>query len=696
MTAIFSGARSTHEVVKHRQGVYDWGAEDDESDNDEAGNTAAMRQKKGVRFGEAPKTEHTDAEMRDMLCDSDSDEEAPDDRTLKQRIHAVFTEPASSTAALCVSLWFFFLIIVSTLAFVMESVPSLSADPEYGNESHKAFWFWLETFFVAFFTIEYIVSLASSPNPKMFPFQIFSVVDLLAIIPYYIELILEAIEGGDTVNLRFIRVVRLARVFRVLKMGKSYEGSEILYKVIITAFPALVPPFFFLFLGIIFFSSLMYICEQGTYDKETQTFYVDDAHGTPIESPFISIPEALWWCLVTMTTVGYGDYVPRTIFGRMVGACAMIFGIIFSAMPIAIIGSTFTMKWDQMKLRMNATQDFRSNDQINNTNNWGPNQLLFFGIIFNDKPEASISDFLLGGDKPTKEAESAMRVLEYHERPDRFVSRRLSHDLLTNRDKIEQGVLPEEQWNLAYKLHHIMRAESSRCENNIETYTLDFMAELYHVLGFAKWDEASGVHLGFRSKAGLTVSFGEGAHEKLIKSDSDLGVFSLFPGKSYAVYFMGNECKTTFAPENYGRIAGELLATAQSYYRSIGKGKDAEPKTVFLVTCSGYHLRFYCAEFPSAFLDAIGRGKKPEEEVKIRHYPPKRSMAYHKSTIMGSFDFLTPSHREEAIELFVRIKRMVIDASANPGHMSRRRSIQSLGMPTLSHSGGSLKRPGKL
>eukprot|EP01061_Rhynchopus_euleeides_P034219 TRINITY_DN57962_c0_g1_i1.p1 TRINITY_DN57962_c0_g1~~TRINITY_DN57962_c0_g1_i1.p1 ORF type:complete len:684 (+),score=249.41 TRINITY_DN57962_c0_g1_i1:407-2458(+) len=671
MTAIFGGAARYHsgEAVPHRSGEYDWGADDDSESNEEAAGTT---KKKGVTFGVA---EDTEGDIRDALSVVGSDSEESDtDLPLKERVYLLFTDPTSSRWALRVSLFFFVLILLSTLAFILESVPSLSSDPEYGNPDNEQFWKILEAVFVGFFTVEYVVSFVTSPDPKTFPLQIYSIIDLLAIMPFYIEICVEAAASGETVDLRFIRVVRLARVFRILKMGKQYDGADILYQVISTAFPALAPPFFFLFLGIVVFSSMIYICEQGTYDKYAKKFYVSDAHGNLQESSFISIPESLWWCLVTMTTVGYGDSYPKTVLGKTVGACAMMFGVMFSAMPIAIIGSTFTVKWDEMKLRMNATKDFRSNDQINNTNNWGPNQLKFFGIEFNEKSESSVHDFIMGP-TPTTEAENAMRVLEYHEQPSRYISRRLSHELLTNRDRIEKGVLPKSQWNLAFKLYHIMRAESSKCENNIETYTLDFLTELYHVLGFGKWDQATGVHLGFRSKAGLTVSFGEGAHEKIIKSDSDLGVFSLLPGKSYAVYFMGNECKTTSAPENYGRIAGELLATAQSFYRLTGR---QELKTVFLVTCSGYHLRFYAAEFPPTYLDAIGKGKKPDTCVTIRHYPPKMSMAFHKSTIMGTFDFLTPAHREEAVELFVRIRRMIIDASACPSQITRRQSIQSL------------------
>eukprot|EP00662_Eupelagonemidae_sp_cell21_P040349 gene40349-biopygen13844 len=90
----------------------------------------------------------------------------------------------------------------------------------------------------------------------------------------------------------------------------------------------------------------------------------------------------MWWAIVTMTTVGYGDFSPNTALGRAVNSAAMMFGVMFSAMPIAVIGNTFTRHWQEEKVKMDATKDFRKNTQINNTLNWGPTQLKFFGLVF--------------------------------------------------------------------------------------------------------------------------------------------------------------------------------------------------------------------------------------------------------------------------------------------------------------------------
>eukprot|EP01060_Flectonema_neradi_P025289 TRINITY_DN34106_c0_g1_i1.p1 TRINITY_DN34106_c0_g1~~TRINITY_DN34106_c0_g1_i1.p1 ORF type:complete len:665 (+),score=82.01 TRINITY_DN34106_c0_g1_i1:60-2054(+) len=642
--AAFGGvAGVTREAKDHRQGAYEWGAEE-QSDDDEphfVGGGGGGGGGKKVRW-EAEDSEREIGEALNVVEESEPGITLP----LKTRVHLLFDDPTSSKAALLLSSWFMLLIVGSTLAFMLETLPSLSADPEYGDPEKKQFWFILETFFVVFFTLEYVIRWITAENLLKFPFELFNVVDLLAIIPYYVELAL-----SSNVNLRFIRVVRLARVFRVLKMGKKYDGAEILMRVLKDSVPALIPPFFFLFLGMVFFSSLMYICEQGTYDKVDKRFYVHDTRGHRVESLFVSIPDGMWWSLVTMLTVGYGDYTPHTALGKTVNSAAIVFGIMFSAMPIAIIGSAFTATFEEMRLKLKAADDFRANDQVNNTSNWGPNQLKFFGITFEDQGRTSISDFL---DIGTSE-----KPLDATERPDKLVSRKLSHDLLTNRDRIENGVLPPSEWNLAYKIYHIMRSESSKCENNIESYTQDFISELYHVLGFSTWDAPTGIHLGFRSKAGLSVIFGDGGHKKEILSDSDLGVYALRPGNTQAVYLIANEASTTSSNENLGRIAGELLAIAQSCYKALGCRTDSDVR-VFLVTFRGYHLRFYKADFSPSYLESISKGKKPAENTIISFFPPKRSMRFTNSTIMGTLDFLTPTHREVATEVLMRIKRHII------------------------------------
>eukprot|EP01065_Artemidia_motanka_P027708 TRINITY_DN3289_c0_g2_i1.p1 TRINITY_DN3289_c0_g2~~TRINITY_DN3289_c0_g2_i1.p1 ORF type:complete len:776 (+),score=242.17 TRINITY_DN3289_c0_g2_i1:3-2330(+) len=705
-----------YEHKQVRKGEFEWGNEGEEGSDSDAAEGADVPRRRGVQFDSTARIREREEHMSE-INDAMSVEPEPQARVpWRTRINQLFDDPQSSTQAMWVSAWFMFLIFLSTLAFMLETLPYLSADPEFGDPARADMWFWLETSFVSFFTFEYVVRWLTCENFCAFPILPFNVIDLLAILPYYIELGIKS-GGSDSdsgVQLRFIRVVRLARVFRVLKMGKKFDGAQMLLDVFKDSWRALVPPFFFLILGMIFFSSIMYICEQGTYDPRDSRFYVDDVQGHRVESVFISIPEAMWWAIVTMTTVGYGDYTPNTALGRAVNSAAMMFGVMFSAMPIAVIGNTFTKSWQEEKVKMNATKEFRKNDQINNTMNWGPSQLRFFALAFADRACKDSREFFVRGTQPVlpdggredgDALEEMWESLEaeddgVEEDPETYVCRQLSHDLITNRSAIESQ-LPAEQRTLAYKLYHIIRAESSKCEHNIDMYTLDFVTELYYVLGFADLDASGLVHFGFRSKAGLTVQFGSGKHLKEIKSDSDLGVYSLVKRRRererIAVYFLATQCKVTTTSENLGRIAGELLATAQQCYR---KSEQGCPRRVFLVTYRGYHLTFYTAYFGKEYLDAIARGKKPQVEAVIDHFPPKRNMDFPGATIMGTFDFLTPTHRDEAIRLLLRIKRVMLayarDESKYLPRQNRAASVVSTGSAgrRLHLEGGALRMSG--
>eukprot|EP00466_Bigelowiella_natans_P003814 jgi/Bigna1/36400/e_gw1.14.214.1 len=151
-----------------------------------------------------------------------------------------------------------------------------------------------------------------------------NLVDLLSIMPI-LFLIFDS-NGGA--GFQVVRVLRLTRAFRVFKLGKYSEGLILFHRVIAKSLSALYLLFFFMLISTIVFGSTIYYAERGNWDDEKG-------------SPFTSIPRSFWWVIVTSTTVGYGDMVPRTTTGRFVGTLAMYFGILVLAMPLAIISSNF-------------------------------------------------------------------------------------------------------------------------------------------------------------------------------------------------------------------------------------------------------------------------------------------------------------------------------------------------------------------
>ena len=186
--------------------------------------------------------------------------------------------------------------------------------------------------------MEYFSRLFACSRPFKFLVTPLNVVDLLAILPFYIELI-SGSDGTDeeTEYFRVLRVIRLARIFRLFKAGRYSSYLRILGTALQRSMDAFGLLCFLLSIAIVIFSSLMYYAERGTLDED-DVWYRDDGK----VSPFSSIPATFYWCVVTMTTVGYGDMVPLTSAGMVVAAITMLCGIMVLALPISVLGQNFS------------------------------------------------------------------------------------------------------------------------------------------------------------------------------------------------------------------------------------------------------------------------------------------------------------------------------------------------------------------
>lgn len=158
--------------------------------------------------------------------------------------------------------------------------------------------------------------------------DVMNTIDFFAIIPYFITLGTELAKDKGTqpsVSLALIRVIRLVRVFRIFKLSRHSKGLQILGQTLKASLRELALLIFFLFIGVILFSSAVYFAEVDSPD-----------------TAFTSIPEAFWWAVVSMTTVGYGDMYPETVGGKLVGSMCAIAGVLTISLPVPVIVSNFS------------------------------------------------------------------------------------------------------------------------------------------------------------------------------------------------------------------------------------------------------------------------------------------------------------------------------------------------------------------
>eukprot|EP00803_Ostreobium_quekettii_P007277 evm.model.scf_1979.3 EVM.evm.TU.scf_1979.3 scf_1979:16973-22042(-) len=264
----------------------------------------------------------------------------------RRQIWQLMTDAKSSRAATVVSLLLIFTILVSSVTMCVTTVASFS--------SHSNAAYYIETACIAVFTLEYVLKLVSTPNLMEFLKGPLNIVDLLAIVPWYLDLVFATFHLGE--NLPILRVIRLVRIFKV---GERYRKINIVTNVMKDSLDMLMVLLFILFIAVIMSSTVMYYVERGHYNEELGYFVRSREphvgrrdYDTPRETPFRSIPDTFWWCMVTLMTVGYGDVVPVTMAGKAISGILMLISLLILALPISVIGTNFTQRWRDYKERM--------------------------------------------------------------------------------------------------------------------------------------------------------------------------------------------------------------------------------------------------------------------------------------------------------------------------------------------------------
>lgn len=270
------------------------------------------------------------------------EERALPEKEYQRQIWLLFEYPESSGPARIIAIVSVMVILISIVIFCLETLPELKADRIFSqrrSDNSTVFYktniftdpfFVVETLCIIWFSFELLVRFFACPSKPEFFKNIMNIIDIVAIIPYFITLGTEMAEqdgpvkGEQATSLAILRVIRLVRVFRIFKLSRHSKGLQILGQTLKASMRELGLLIFFLFIGVILFSSAVYFAEAEE----------DMSH-------FTSIPDAFWWAVVSMTTVGYGDMYPVTIGGKIVGSLCAIAGVLTIALPVPVIVSNF-------------------------------------------------------------------------------------------------------------------------------------------------------------------------------------------------------------------------------------------------------------------------------------------------------------------------------------------------------------------
>jgi voltage-gated potassium channel len=257
--------------------------------------------------------------------------------TKKQQLYNIVFENNTKTGKQfdLVLLWF---IIISILIAILDSVPVL-------NLRFKTEFYIIELFFTFLFSVEYFLRIYISPKPWRYILSFWGFVDLLAILPTYISLFVYGYH-----YLLVVRILRLLRVFRILKLARFNREAKILINSLKTSSYKIIIFFTAVLTIVVLLGTIMYVVEDG-------------------QNGFTSIPQSIYWAIITVTTVGYGDIVPHTILGKFISSFAMIIGYAIIAVPTGIITVEMSKNSD---LKINCSQcGFINNETANFCSNCG-------------------------------------------------------------------------------------------------------------------------------------------------------------------------------------------------------------------------------------------------------------------------------------------------------------------------------------
>ncbi|CAD8143233.1 unnamed protein product [Paramecium pentaurelia] len=271
-------------------------------------------------------------------------------KQIQQKIYLILNDYECNKLAFFLSILSIFIISLDIILLILETEKNLGITD---------IWVTANSGVSGYFLVEYIFRVASynAFDETLIEFfkKPFNLVDILALVYSIIEQILYLIDLWVDPRIKVLRMLIVLRLIRIFKFSTFSLGVKILIRGLSESMQALSLLLFFTMICVILISSFMYFAEKE---------FVED-------SQIQNIPQAIWWAIITITTVGYGDYVPKSLLGKFIGVLSLIFGVLLLSLPVAIIGNKFqeiylqNKKEETKRARKNAKTHY---NQIQNQN----------------------------------------------------------------------------------------------------------------------------------------------------------------------------------------------------------------------------------------------------------------------------------------------------------------------------------------
>nr|XP_056700646.1 potassium voltage-gated channel subfamily V member 2-like [Euleptes europaea] len=257
----------------------------------------------------------------------------------RKTVWNLIENPYSSIPAKIIAVMSSFFVLISIVGMTLSTVEEMQ------HKTSKNCLEQVEAICAIFFTLEYAMRLISTSSFQQFLRALFSAIDLVSIMPFYIQVLFENLGQGEMEYQeelhkmrsvgklgKVLKLIKLMRIFRILKLARHSTGLRAFGFTIRQCYQQVCCLLLFIAMGVFAFSALMHSVEH-------------DVPGTD----FTSIPNTWWWAAVSLSTVGYGDTVPATVLGRMVAFACISFGIILNGMPISILYNKFSDYYAKLK-----------------------------------------------------------------------------------------------------------------------------------------------------------------------------------------------------------------------------------------------------------------------------------------------------------------------------------------------------------